>query len=73
MHWSSRLLAKHLKISFSAAVAKALWKCGIQPWRAEIFKFSSAADRQPRHLSRDKINALAMLTATYLDGDRFGT
>ncbi len=39
-HWSSRLLAKHLKISFSA-VAKAWREYGIQPWRTETFKFST--------------------------------
>jgi len=39
-HWSSRLLAKHLKISFSA-VAKAWREYGIQPWRSETFKFST--------------------------------
>lgn len=39
-HWSSRLLAKHLGISFSA-VAKAWRKYGIQPWREETFKFST--------------------------------
>ncbi|MCB1265277.1 MAG: helix-turn-helix domain-containing protein [Mycobacterium sp.] len=39
-HWSSRLLAKHLKISFSA-VAKAWRGYGIQPWRIETFKFST--------------------------------
>ena len=39
-HWSSRLLAKHLGISFSA-VAKAWREYGIQPWRSETFKFST--------------------------------
>jgi transposase len=39
-HWSSRLLAGHLGISFSA-VAKAWREYGIQPWRAETFKFST--------------------------------
>jgi hypothetical protein len=37
-HWSSRLLAGQLGISFSA-VAKAWREYGIQPWRAETFKF----------------------------------
>ena len=32
-HWSSRLLADHLRISFSA-VAKAWREYGVQPWRA---------------------------------------
>jgi Homeodomain-like domain len=40
MHWSSRLLDKHLGISFSA-VAKAWREYGVQPWRAETFKFST--------------------------------
>jgi transposase len=39
-HWSSRLLARHLRISFSA-VAKAWREYGVQPWRAETFKFST--------------------------------
>jgi transposase len=39
-HWSSRLLADQLGISFSA-VAKAWREYGIQPWRAETFKFST--------------------------------
>ena len=39
-HWSSRLLARHLKISdHSVAV---IWRdYGIQPWRAESFRFST--------------------------------
>lgn len=39
-HWSSRLLADHLGISFSA-VAKAWREYGVQPWRSETFKFST--------------------------------
>ena len=39
-YWSSRLLASHLGISFSA-VAKVWREYGIQPWRAETFKFST--------------------------------
>jgi transposase len=39
-HWSSRLLGKHLGISFSA-VAKAWREYGVQPWRSETFKFST--------------------------------
>jgi len=39
-HWSSRLLAKELGISF-AAVARAWRDYGVQPWRAETFKFST--------------------------------
>lgn len=39
-HWSTRLLARHLKISdHSVAV---IWReYGIQPWRAESFRFST--------------------------------
>ena len=39
-HWSSRLLADQLGISFSA-VAKAWREYGVQPWRQETFKFST--------------------------------
>jgi Winged helix-turn helix len=39
-HWSSRLLAKELGISF-AAVARAWREYRVQPWRAETFKFST--------------------------------
>ena len=39
-HWSSRLLARHLGIS-DATVA-AIWReAGVQPWRAESFRFST--------------------------------
>ena len=38
-HWSSRLLARHLRIG-DATVARA-WQYGIQPWRSETFKFST--------------------------------
>jgi transposase len=39
-HWSSRLMARHLKIS-DAAVA-AIWReYGIQPWRSRSFRFST--------------------------------
>src|SRR3954470_3647692 len=37
-HWSSRLLARHLKIG-DATVARAWREYGIQPWRSETFKF----------------------------------
>jgi transposase len=39
-HWSTRMLARHLKISdHSVAV---IWRdYGIQPWRAESFRFST--------------------------------
>jgi transposase len=36
-HWSSRLLARHLKIG-DATVARAWREYGIQPWRTETFK-----------------------------------
>jgi hypothetical protein len=39
-HWSSQLLARHLRIS-DATVARAWREYGIQPWRAETFKFST--------------------------------
>jgi transposase/DNA-binding transcriptional ArsR family regulator len=39
-HWSSRLLAKHLKIG-DATVARAWREYGVRPWRVETFKFST--------------------------------
>src|SRR4051794_615223 len=39
-HWSSRLLARYLKIG-DATVARAWREYGIQPWRTETFKFST--------------------------------
>jgi hypothetical protein len=39
-HWSARLLADHLKISF-ATVARIWRKWDLQPWRTETFKFST--------------------------------
>ncbi|SDP36570.1 Winged helix-turn helix [Nakamurella panacisegetis] len=39
-HWSSRLLAQHLKTS-NSTVAKAWREAGVQPWRSETFKFST--------------------------------
>ena len=39
-HWSSRLLGRHLKIG-DATVARAWREYGIQPWRAESFRFST--------------------------------
>ncbi len=39
-HWSSRLLADRLKIS-AASVARAWRAYGVQPWRAESFRFST--------------------------------
>lgn len=39
-HWSSRLLADHLKIG-NATIARAWRKYGVQPWRAGTFKFST--------------------------------
>jgi transposase len=39
-HWSSRLLARKLKLS-DATVARAWREYGVQPWRAETFKFST--------------------------------
>jgi transposase len=39
-HWSSRLLARHLRIG-DATVARAWREYGIAPWRSETFKFST--------------------------------
>ena len=39
-HWSSRLLAAQLGIG-NATVARAWRDYGVQPWRAETFKFST--------------------------------
>jgi len=39
-HWSSRLLGKHLDISYGV-ISKVWRENGIQPWRAETFKFST--------------------------------
>jgi transposase len=39
-HWSARLLAHHLGISF-ATVARIWRRWGLKPWKAETFKFST--------------------------------
>jgi transposase len=39
-HWSSRLLAHHLGVSF-ATVARVWRRWGLQPWKAQTFKFST--------------------------------
>src|SRR5665647_3553296 len=39
-HWSARLLADHLDISF-ATVARIWRRWGLQPWKAETFKYST--------------------------------
>ena len=39
-HWSARLLAEHLGISF-ASVARIWREWELQPWRRETFKFST--------------------------------
>ena len=39
-HWSSRLLARHLRVG-DATVARAWREYGIAPWRVETFKFST--------------------------------
>ena len=39
-HWSTRLLARHLRIS-DATVAKAWREYRVQPWRGESFRFST--------------------------------
>jgi hypothetical protein len=42
-HWSARLLAGHLGISF-ASVARIWREWKLQPWRRETFKFSTDPD-----------------------------
>jgi transposase len=39
-HWSTRLLARHLRIS-DATVARAWRDYGVQPWRSKSFRFST--------------------------------
>jgi transposase len=39
-HWSTRLLAEHLKIAH-ATIGRAWQRYGVQPWRRETFKFST--------------------------------
>jgi len=39
-HWSSRLLGARLKVG-NATIARAWREYGVQPWRAETFKFST--------------------------------
>ena len=39
-HWSTRLLAVHLRVG-DATVARAWRRYGVQPWRRETFKFST--------------------------------
>ena len=39
-HWSTRLLARHLRIS-DATVARAWRDYGVQPWRSRSFRFST--------------------------------
>jgi Homeodomain-like domain len=39
-HWSSRLLARHLRIG-DATVARAWREYRVQPWRAQSFRFST--------------------------------
>ncbi len=39
-HWSARLLADHLDLSF-ATVARIWRRWGLKPWKAETFKFST--------------------------------
>lgn len=39
-HWSSRLLAQHLKIGHGT-IARVWREHGVQPWRSETFKFST--------------------------------
>lgn len=39
-HWSSRLLATHLGVG-NATVARPWREVGVQPWRAQSFRFST--------------------------------
>jgi len=43
MHWSARLLANHLGISF-ATVARIWWDWGLKSWKAETFQFWSGPE-----------------------------
>lgn len=40
-HWSSRLLASHLGVISHMTVAREWQRWGLQPWRAETFRFST--------------------------------
>ena len=46
-HWSARLLADHLGISF-ATVARIWRRWGLKPWKAETFKFSTDPELEAR-------------------------
>src|SRR5260370_38403065 len=46
-HWSSRLLATHLKTS-SSTVAKAWREVGVAPWRGEAVKISTPPQPGPK-------------------------
>jgi len=46
-HWSARLLARHLGISF-ASVARIWREWKLQPWRRETFKFSTDPELDAR-------------------------
>ncbi len=46
-HWSTRLLAQHLKIS-DTAVARIWREHDIQPWRTESFRFSTDPDLEAK-------------------------
>src|SRR3954463_3742574 len=47
-HWSTRLLADHLEMSF-ATVARIWRKWRLQPWRIETFKFSTEPEGSLPH------------------------
>jgi hypothetical protein len=50
-HWSARLLADQLGISFASAAR--IWrKLNLQPWRTETFKFSTDPGWTPRCMTR---------------------
>ena len=46
-HWSARLLADHLGISF-ATVARIWRRWGLQPWKAETFKFPAVPELEAK-------------------------
>src|SRR5665648_1160147 len=46
-HWSARLLADHLDISF-ATVARIWRRWGLQPWKAETFKFPAVPELEAK-------------------------
>jgi transposase len=52
-HWSTRLLGKHLGISF-VSVARIWREWNLQPWRRETFKFSTGIDEKSQIQAPDR-------------------